>query len=155
MVNGEKVEVVPELSSTWYDRQWASLQDSFQWIAMIFEESDWLDIDILVNWDWTDAVNGPKEFATLRSAKTGRDSVVPITMTESSTIVYTSPETGIAYPLEFVVQLGDIEIVVTTPRDDQIFEAGPDSGFPPQFSGYVDIVAKKAGFPLVKGYVKS
>lgn len=28
--DGERVDIIPEKSLTWYDRQWASLQDSFQ-----------------------------------------------------------------------------------------------------------------------------
>lgn len=152
MAHGDRIEIIPELSSTWYDRQWASLQDSFQWIAMIFEESEWLDIEVLVNWDWNHVVNGPKQFATMRSRKTGHDSVIPITLKESKTSVYTSNETGIEYPLEWVVHVEDVEIFVTTPRVDQIFEAPLDSGFPPQFSGYVDLVALKSGFAPVKGY---
>lgn len=122
-IDGETIDIVPEKSSTWYDRQWGSLQDSFQWIMIVLEESDRLDISVLCVWDWKDTVNGPKEFATVRSSRIGRDSVVPLKMMKSSSNIYTSPKTGLEYPTEWFVMLDGIEISVTTPRPDQVFEA--------------------------------
>ena len=125
---------------------------------MLFEPSDWLDIEVLVNWDWKDSVNGPKEFATLRSWKTGRDSVVPITMTASSTNITAAPS-GLEYPVELTVvihDMPDVEILVTTPNRNQIFEADDaEALFPAQFSGFVQLVATKSRCPHcppVKGY---
>lgn len=151
-VNGECIDIIPGKSLSWYDRQWGSLQDSFQWIMIQLEESDWLDISVLVVWEWKDIVNGGKEFATIRSSATGRDSVVPLTVTESSTNVWVSKKTGLIYPQEWVVVLDDIEILVKSPRPDQIFEADRGTGFPSQFSGYVDVVASKPGHAPVKGF---
>lgn len=150
-VNDEVIEVDPELSSTWLDRQWGSVQDSFQWFAINLEESDWLDISILSVWDWKDAANGGREFATIRSSKTGRDSVVHLDVQESSTVNYISPETGLVYPQEWTITLDDLEILVTSPREEQLIEA-PETGFPTQFSGYLEVVAKKPGHSPVKGY---
>jgi hypothetical protein len=151
-IDGEIINIIPEKSSSWYDRQWGSLQDSFQWVAIVLEESDWLDISVLCVWDWKDAVNGGKEFATIRSASTSRDSVVPATMTESTTNVWVSPETGLTYPQEWIVVVDEFEILVKSPRPDQIFEAPPETGFPSQFSGYVEVVVSKAGHAPMKGY---
>ena len=44
-----------------------------------------------------------------------------------------------------------LEIIVTIARPDQVFEAAPGTGFPSHFSGYVDVIAKKAGHAPVKG----
>lgn len=151
-VGNETIHAVPKQSSTWYDRQWASLQDSFQWFMLQFEDSHWLRIDVMSIWDWTDAVNGPKKFATIRDPKTGRDSVVPMTLIPSKTNVWTSPKTGISYPSEWLVLIEDFEILITTPRPDQVFETEPGTGFPSQFSGYVDAVAKKSGKASVRGW---
>lgn len=151
-VNGEVIDIIPEKSSSWFDRQWASLQDSFTWFMINMEESDWLDYSTLCVWDWEDAVHGPKEFATVRSAKTGYDSVVPAKVVASPDKVYTSPETGDEYPYEWTVYIDDLEIFITTPRPDQIWEADADTGFPSQVSGYVDVVVKKDGHPPIKGW---
>lgn len=151
-VGGEKIEIVSEKSFTWYDRQWGSLQDSFDWIMLHFEESDWLDITLMSVWNWKDVVNGPKQFATIRNSKTFLDSVVPLSVKASSTNVWTSPDTGLVYPQEWTVALDDLEIVVKSPRPDQVAEAAPETGFPSQFSGYVNAVAKKAGHAPVRGY---
>ena len=151
-VNGEVVEAVPEKSFTWYDRQWGSLQDSFTWMMLHLEEADWLDVSLICLWDWKDVVNGEKKFATIRSSKTGLDSVVPLSLTTSSANEWISPDTGLVYPQEWVALLDDLEILVTTPRPDQVFEAGLDTGFPSQLSGYVDVIAQKAGHAPVKGY---
>jgi hypothetical protein len=151
-VRGEIVNIVPEKSSTWYDRQWGALSDGFQWLMLHFEESEWLDMSILCIWDWTDAVNGAKSFGTTRHSKTGHDSVIPVSVTESSINVWTSPDTGLVYPQEWVVNIDGIEIFVKSPRPDQVIETDPSTGFPSQFSGYVEVVAKKPGYPLVRGY---
>jgi hypothetical protein len=151
-VNGEVVEAVPEKSFTWYDRQWGSLQDSFTWMMLHVGEADWLDVSLICLWDWKDVVNGGRKFATIRSSKTGLDSVVPLSLTTLPTNVWVSPDTGLVYPQDWVVLLDDLEILVKSPRPDQVFEAGPDTGFPSQFSGYVEVIAKKAGHVPVKGY---
>lgn len=151
-VAGETINAIPEQSFTWYDRQWASLQSSFQWFMLHFEESDWLKIELMGVWDWTDDVYGPKKFVTVRDPTTGRDAVVPATLIPSETNVYISPKTGLTYPSEWLLLLEDVEITITTPRPDQVFEAEPGLGFPSQFSGYVDAVAKKAGKAPVRGY---
>jgi hypothetical protein len=151
-IGTEKIDVVSEKSFTWVDRQWGLLQTSFDWIMMHFDESDWLDISVMVVWDWTDVVNGPKEFATVRRSTGLGDSVVPVSLTASSTNVWVSPKTGITYPQEWLLTLDDIEVVVTSPRPDQVIEAPPEAGFPPQFSGYVDLLARKAGYAPVRGF---
>ncbi|KAF4502378.1 short-chain dehydrogenase [Fusarium agapanthi] len=130
--DGEKVDIVPEKSFAWYDRQFGSLQDSFDWITLHFEESDWLDISLI-------SVNG-------------RDSVVPINLTVSSTNVWISPDTGLEYPQAWTIQWEDTELLVTSPRPDQVIEADDDTGFPSQFSGYVNVVARKAGCTPVRGF---
>lgn len=152
-VDGEVIHIDPDKSFTWYDRQWGSLPDSFDWLMLHFEDSDWLDISLISSWSWTDAVNGPKRFATIRSSKTGRDSVVPtVSLTPSTTNVWISPETGRSYPQEWVLIIDDIEIVAKSPRDGQVIEAPPETGFPSQFSGYVEVVAKRAGCRPVRGF---
>lgn len=154
-VNGELINVVPSRSLSWYDRQWGSLQDAFRWLAVNFPDPvpSWLGLSVLCVWDWDDDVDGPKQFATIRSASTGRDSVVPVSVSVSTTNTYTSPETGMVYPSEGVVVIGDVELHVTTPRPDQIFEPAEEgTGFPPQFSGYVEVVARKKGERPVTGY---
>lgn len=151
-VGDEVIDIVPEKSSAWYDRQWASLQGSFNWIAMNFDDSDWLDLKSLAVWDWQDPVQGRKQFATARSPRTGRDSVVPSLTKLSETKTYTSPETDLVFPNEWTVIIEDVEILVSTPRNDQIFEADPEVGFPPQFSGYVELEARRAGHPPVRGW---
>ncbi|KAH7304774.1 hypothetical protein B0I35DRAFT_444895 [Stachybotrys elegans] len=151
-IDGEKIDVVSEKSFSWYDRQWGSLQASINWVMVHFEESDWLDISVMSVWYWTDPVNGPKEFATIRSSRNSRDSVVPISVAASTTNVWTSPETGITYPQEWLLVLDDIEMVVKSPRPDQVIETPPGTIPPSQFSGYVDIIAKKAGHASVKGF---
>jgi hypothetical protein len=150
-INGEVIEVDPELSSSWYDRQWGSMQDSFQWLSLHLEESNWLDISVLSVWEWKDAVNGGKEFATIRNPRTGHDSVVPVKVNQSLTNFWVSPQSGLIYPQEWTVLIDDIEIFVSSPRADQVVEA-PEMGFPLQFSGYVEVLAKKAGQKPVKGY---
>ncbi|KAF4448403.1 hypothetical protein F53441_8211 [Fusarium austroafricanum] len=151
-VDGKKIDIVAEKSFAWYDRQFGSLQDSFDWIAMHFEESDWLDISIMCAWKWDDRVDGQKMFGTVRSAINGRDSVVPINLTASTTNVWVSPDSGIEYPQEFTVQWEDVEILVTSPRPDQVIEADEDTGFPSQFSGYVNLVVTKAGHKPARGF---
>jgi hypothetical protein len=151
-VGGELIEVVTEKSFSWYDRQWGSLQDAFDWVAINFEESSWLDLSVMVAWNWKDKINGQKEFATIRSSSTGRDSVVPITLTPSTTNVWMSPESGTVFPSEWLIEMDDVEIVVTTPRADQVIEGPEGVIFPSQFSGYVEAVARKAGYPPVRGY---
>jgi hypothetical protein len=116
------------------------------------EEADWLDVSLMTIWDWKDVVNGGKKFATIRSSKTGLDSVVPISLETSSTNVWTSPKTGLIYPQEWFGLIDDLELLVTSPRPDQVFEAAPGTGFPSQLSGYFDVIAKKAGHAPVKGY---
>jgi predicted secreted hydrolase len=151
-VNGKKVDIVPEKSFAWYDRQFGSLQDSFDWIMLHFEESEWLDISIMCAWKWEDRVDGPKMFATVRSSLNGRDSVVPINLTASTTNVWISPDTGLEYPQEWTIQWEDMELLVTSPRPDQVIEADEDTGFPSQFSGYVNVLATKAGCIPVRGF---
>ncbi|KAJ4051512.1 hypothetical protein NW761_014147 [Fusarium oxysporum] len=151
-VNGKKVDIVPEKSFAWYDRQFGSLQDSFDWIMLHFEESEWLDISIMCAWKWEDHVDGPKMFATVRSSLNGRDSVVPIKLTASTTNVWISPATGLEYPQEWTIQWEDMELLVTSPRPDQVIEADEDTGFPSQFSGYVNVLATKAGCIPVRGF---
>ncbi|KAK5699279.1 hypothetical protein LTR17_023372 [Elasticomyces elasticus] len=153
--DGEVINIVPSHSQSWYDRQWGSLQDSFSWLAVNFPDPvpSWLDVSTACVWDWQDNVNGSKQFATVRSARTGRDSVIPVNVTVSTTNTYMSSDSGLVYPSEGAVVLGDIELFVTTPRPDQIFEPSEEgTGFPPQFSGYVEVVAKKKGERSVKGY---
>ncbi|KAF5593880.1 short-chain dehydrogenase [Fusarium subglutinans] len=144
-VDGEKVDIVPEKSFTWYDRQFGSLQDSFDWIMLHFDESDWLDISLMCAWKWEDRVDGQKMFATVRNSLNGRDSVVPINLTASTTDVWISPDTGLEYPQVWIIQCEDTKLLVTSPRPDQVIEADDDTGFPSQFSGYVDVVATKSG----------
>ncbi|KAF4959764.1 hypothetical protein FSARC_10640 [Fusarium sarcochroum] len=151
-VDGERIDIVSEKSFSWYDRQWGSLQDSFDWIMLHFEESDWLDISILAAWKWEDRVDGQKEFATVRSSRTGHDSVVPVKLTASETNIWVSPDTGLEYPQEWVIYWEGVKFVVTSPRPDQVIEADDDTGFPSQFSGYVDVVATIAGHSPVRGY---
>lgn len=151
-VNDELVNIVPEKSSSWLDRQWASTQDAFTWFMINMEESDWLDYSTFCVWDWQDAVYGRKEFATVRNARTGCDSVVPSKVVASPDKFFTSPETGIEYPQEWTVLIDDLEIFITTPRPGQIWEAEADTGFPPQLSGYVDVVVKRDGHAPVKGW---
>jgi hypothetical protein len=79
--------------------------------------------------DWKDVVDGEKKFATKRNAKSGLDSVVPLSMKTSSTNIYTSPDTRVVYPQEWVVFLDDLEILVKSPRANQVFEAAPGTGF--------------------------
>lgn len=154
-IDGEKIDIVPAKSSTWYDRQWGSLQSSFSWVAVNFPDPvpEWVGFSTLAVWDWTDSVYGPKTFATVRHAKTGYDSVIAVEVAVSTEKTYTSPLTGKVYPSEGTVQIGDVELRVTTPRPDQIFEAEEEgTGFPPQFSGYVDVEARKEGEESVWGY---
>ena len=151
-VNGKTVHVVPEKSSTYYDRQWGRLPTSFQWIMLEMDESDWLDISIMAIWNGEDPVTGTNEFATIRSAKTGYDSVVPLSAMDSRTNVWVSPDTNLTYPQEWVVTLDDIEFLITTPRKDQVWEGQPEVDLPSQFSGYVEVVASKPGHSSVSGY---
>jgi hypothetical protein len=151
-IDSEVVNVVPEKSFTWYDRQWGSLQDSFTWMMLHLEKADWLDVSLMALWDWKDVVNGEKKFATMRNSKTGLDSVIPLSLKTSSTNIHTLPDTGLIYPQEWVVILDDLEILVKSPRADHVFEAAPGTGFPSQFSGYMDVIAKKAGHAPVRGY---
>lgn len=151
-VDGETIQVVPAKLSTYYDRQWGRLPTSFQWIMIEMEESDWLDISILAIWEGEDPVAGKKEFATIRAASTGYDSVVPLTATDSRTNVWISPVTDLVYPQEWVVTLDDVEFLITTPRPDQVWEGGPEVGLPPQFSGFIEVVASKPGHTPVKGF---
>jgi hypothetical protein len=97
-------------------------------------------------------VDGEKMFATVRSSATGRDSVIPINLTASTTNVWVSPHTGIEYPQEWIIQFDDIELLIKSPRPDQVIEADGDTGFPSQFSGYVDAWATKAGHTTIRGF---
>ena len=152
-VDGEKIDIVTEQSFTWYDRQWGSIPDGFDWIMLHFEESEWLDMKSFTIWAWADVVNGEKSFASVRSYKTGYDTTMPVSVRASTTNVWESPESGQVYPSEWTVIFGDdIEMLVTTPRANQVIEADPETGFPNQFSGYVEVIAKKQGEKDVKGY---
>jgi hypothetical protein len=152
-IDGEKIDIVTKESFTWYDRQWGSIPDGFDWIMLHFEESDWLDMKSFTIWAWEDVVNGKKSFASVRSYKTGFETTMPVTVRASTTEVWESPDSGQVYPSEWRVSFGDdIEMLVTTPRADQVIEADPATGFPNQFSGYVEVVAKKGKNKPVKGY---
>lgn len=152
-IDGEVIDIIPEKSSTWFDRQWGALQDSFIWFMINFgDDSSWFPYSTLVCWDWQDSVYGRKQFATARNAKSGWDTVIPIKIIKSESGVYTSPQTGMEYPQQFVVEIDDVQIYLQTPRPDQIFEAPADTGFPPQLSGYVEVEARKPDSRPVKGW---
>ncbi|KAF4961402.1 hypothetical protein FGADI_256 [Fusarium gaditjirri] len=149
---GEKVDIAPEKYFAWYDRQFGSLQDSFNWVMLHFEESVWLDISVMCAWKWEDRMDGQKMFAAVRSSLSGRDSMVSIYLAASATNFWVSPDTGLEYPQEWTIQLEDMELLFTSPRPDQVIEADDDTGFPSQFSDYVNVVATKAGCSPVREF---
>ena len=116
------------------------------------DDSSWFPYSTLVCWDWQDSVYGRKQFATARNAKSGWDTVIPIKIIKSESGVYTSPQTGMEYPQQFVVEIDDVQIYLKTPRPDQIFEAPAGTGFPPQLSGYIEVEARKPDSRPVKGW---
>lgn len=151
-VNGTRLEIDPTKSSTWWDRQWGSAAQDFQWMMMILPGSGSNGSDLILSvWDWKDPVGGDKSFATMREE--GQESVVlPVSVWTSPNDTWTSPVNGVVYAQAWIVTLPDgSEFSVNSVRKDQVpHTAG--GGFGTAFSGFANVEAKLSGRGVREGY---
>lgn len=72
-ISGKKVDIIPEKSLTWYDRQWGAVPSSFQWFGIHLPGSavDGSEDVILSTWILEDEPVGPDGMLTLQRWSTG------------------------------------------------------------------------------------
>ncbi|KAL7791480.1 hypothetical protein V8C37DRAFT_157913 [Trichoderma ceciliae] len=144
-VNGTQVNVDTNRSLTWYDRQWGAVPTNFTWFQVhIPGGSDGTEVELYSIWAWNDVVNGDKAFATRRTGEQAEQSVVPIDWKVSSNRTYTSPATGITYPLDWTVAvLGGPELQLSSIRPDQEIQGA--GVFLLSYTGFLNVVATYPG----------
>ncbi|KAF5635769.1 short-chain dehydrogenase [Fusarium sp. NRRL 52700] len=131
-VDGEKADIVPKKSFAWYDRLVGYLAH--------------VCLEVVGPRGWLEDVCYCQKLPQ-QPRLCG-----PINLTASTTKVWVSPDTGLEYPQEWTIRWENTELLVTSPRPDQVIEADDDTGFPSRFSGYVNVVATKAGYNPIRGF---
>ncbi|RDW64356.1 uncharacterized protein DSM5745_09767 [Aspergillus mulundensis] len=150
LVVGNKTLTIDSRNSlTWYDRQWGpTLPDGFTWFGLYVAGPDNSQCYLSV-WNWQDSIDGDKAFVTIQNKRASGNTVIPIAAFEASdTLVFNSPASGRAYPLQYTVTLGDgKKFRVKSFRPDQEYVMdGSTYGF---YSGYVEVDGDYTGFGVI------
>lgn len=149
-LDGYKVTVDAQKSLTWYDRQWGGAPGTWTWFELhiVSETGDKPDTPLSV-WSYN-TTSGPGGFATTRET-TGAQNVLPVTSLQPSDRNYTSQESGVVYPLDWVLQLGDrTTFHISSVRPDQELHAA--GGLLPTYEGYVTLTGISKNGEKLKGY---
>lgn len=152
-VNGTKVNVDASRSLTWYDRQWGVFPSDFSWFQVHIpgQASDGTEDELYSIWAWNDPINGNKQFATRRTGERAEQIVLPVTEKISSNRTFTSPATGVTYPLDWTIAIpGGPELYLSSIRPDQEIQT---AGVPVvSYTGFLNAVAKYPGGRTVPAF---
>lgn len=148
LAEGHNITVDTERSLTWFDRQWGGAPSSWTWFELHISNGQHNDLDIPMSiWIWKD-VEGDKFLATVRESP-GSQSVLRVMSFTASNRTYTSPASGLEYPLDWLLSLEDsTKLFVSSVRPDQELHAG---GQYPTYEGYVTLTGTYKGRSAV-GY---
>lgn len=152
-INGTKVSVDSSRSLTWYDRQWGIIPSDFSWFQVHIpgQACDGTEDKLYSIWAWNDPINGNKQFATHRTGERAQQIVVPVTEVVSSNRTFTSPATGITYPLDWTITIpGGPDLSLSSIRPDQEIES---AGVPViSYTGFLNVTATYPGGITVPGF---
>ncbi|EHK41984.1 hypothetical protein TRIATDRAFT_322122 [Trichoderma atroviride IMI 206040] len=152
-VNGTKVNVDASRSLTWYDRQWGVIPSDFSWFQVHIPglAPDGTEDELYSIWAWNDPINGNKQFATHRTGGRAEQIVLPVTEKVSSNRTFTSPATGVTYPLDWTIAIpGGPELRLSSIRPDQEIQT---AGVPViSYTGFLNVVATYPGGRTVPAF---
>ncbi|KAH7129577.1 hypothetical protein B0J13DRAFT_679252 [Dactylonectria estremocensis] len=166
-VNGTEIELDPNHSITWFDRQWGGQTSpivttksstgaaSWHWFQLHISSCGSCSTTKVLLSGWVVTYeNGPKaQFATVRQSP-GVQQVLAISSMDATGRTWTSPYTNITYEQDFKLKLGDgsyFKLAVVT--EDQ--EMHSDNGASPAYEGYLEFTGiyqghAVSGFGLVE-----
>jgi hypothetical protein len=151
VINGETVFVDSVKSSTWYDREWGNVAQSWVWFEIHLESigpgKSGIDMSV---WVWKDNISGDKQFATVRETP-GVHTVIPVMSLQPSNRTFTSPTTGAIYPLDFELNLIDgTKLSISSVRPDQ--ELFDQKRTFIGYEGYAIVTGSYKSIPGAHGY---
>lgn len=149
-VDGTKVTVDAQKSLTWYDRQWNGAPSSWTWFELhINGRASGEDVTPMSVWTYN-TTSGSKGFATIRELE-GAQNIESVTSIQPSNRTYTSQASGLLYPLDWILELGDGTIFnISSVRPDK--ELYGVDGAVPTYEGYVTVEGMHKNGGALKGY---
>ncbi|KAL2870928.1 uncharacterized protein BJX67DRAFT_377551 [Aspergillus lucknowensis] len=167
VVNDTRLTIDPERSLTWYDRQlvWgaegSAAAHNWTWFQLHFDDDDNNNNNNnaqsgrasrkISAWIWNYEDNARIQFATIRDIP-GEQHVVPLTQFTPGSRVWTSPDCGGPYHLDWTIALEDgTELDIATARPDQLF-CGPTDPTPPAYEGFVTFTGVDGDGRPVSGF---
>jgi predicted secreted hydrolase len=110
--NGELIDLIPEESFTWYDRQWgtgAPVTGNWTWYELHLPCGVKASI-----WAWDNATPKQHVRAATLLYPNGETKVVPFEWTPNSAKTWLSPKSGILYPQQWTLEFPDGGIIQVT-----------------------------------------
>ncbi|KAL4882874.1 kievitone hydratase [Aspergillus karnatakaensis] len=152
-IANEEIHIRPEESFTWYERQWgagAPFSGNWTWFQVTLDNADTkASIWIIDN----EAPYRRDRFATLRMAD-GGVRVLPVVYEPDFSRVWTSGVTGLVYPLQWRVEIGDEGyLLLQSTVEDQ--EMAGDERIETAYEGFMNFTGvlngnEVSGFGLVE-----
>ncbi|PYI18971.1 kievitone hydratase [Aspergillus violaceofuscus CBS 115571] len=148
-VGGKEIQIDPSQSVSWYDRQWGEgspTSGNWTWFELNFDDSTTKASIWMI--DNADPYRRDR-FATMR-LESGEAKFIPVSYTPNYRKTWTSNSTGIEYPLEWTIDLGDEGyLLVKSTVEDQ--EMAGSSKVETAYEGFVTVAGRLNKGP-VTGY---
>ncbi|KAI9325715.1 hypothetical protein DFJ73DRAFT_965621 [Zopfochytrium polystomum] len=156
VVNGTRVDVDPDRSMTWFDRQWGGAYARWHWYEILLDVDGGRTRVPLGVWNGLDPATGKwRAFATTRE----EPGVQVVSAVPNITVVpgrsYLSPYTNVTYDLDYVITFEDPSTVlkVSCVVEDQEIHSTPE--LKAAYEGLIDVSGtykgkRVTGFGLIE-----
>ncbi|KAG9512272.1 hypothetical protein KCV07_g9552, partial [Aureobasidium melanogenum] len=152
-IHNQTIVIDPVRSMTWYDRQWEiGSADSWTWFELHVGSAEGSFGTKYSIWFYKSGyINGiTKGFATVRE-RPGIQKVIPVTLSTSNR-TWTSPSTGVSYPLDYTIRfVNGLVLDVSSIIDDQELWFKAEDVELATYEGFVNVTGSQAG-KLVSGF---